>query len=124
MCTEILGRSCATHGYLRSRDLRQTPLNGCQAHYICTWLSSWNCAIHTDIHHGAGAHGWPAGAAQCGQLVARSHAHDPADAAAAAGLMAPAVKQLFSVALLPHTGYSAAETFGSLCIFKGDLAVP
>ena len=38
--------------------------------------------------------------------------------------MAPAVKQLFSVALLPHTEHYAAETFGSLCILKGDLAVP
>ena len=35
----------STHGYLRSRHLCQTPLNGVEAYPVRTWLTSWNCAI-------------------------------------------------------------------------------
>ena len=35
----------STHGWLRSRHLCQTPLNGGEAYPVRTWLSSWNRAI-------------------------------------------------------------------------------
>ena len=35
----------STHGWLRSRHLCQTPLNGGEAYPVRTWLLSWNRAI-------------------------------------------------------------------------------
>ena len=39
----------STHGYLRSRHLCQTLLNGSEAYPARTWLLSWNRAIQIQI---------------------------------------------------------------------------
>ena len=37
----------STYGNLRRQHLCQTPSCGGEAYPLPTWLSSWNCAIHT-----------------------------------------------------------------------------
>ena len=41
----------STHGYLRSRHLCQTPLNGGEAYPVRTWLLSWKRAIQIQIQN-------------------------------------------------------------------------